>query len=505
MFVKRSSPAERPRSASPLWVRGALLGLVLAGLLLAPVLPVVAGDDDDDDGILYVRDDRAYLGVTIEEAWDDDDGGARITRIIDGSPADDAGLEKGDVIVEFDGRTIRGPRALSKAIERADAGERIEIRVKRDGRVRTFDAELVARGQMNRSYTFSGGQNSQEWAERMEAFGEKWADWGERFGEEWAEKFSDEDFAEQMEELGLEMGELGEELADVRVFGHGQSLVYDDGVAVICEDGDCETISSGSRPKLGVYLVETTEELRQHLGGGDDEGVLVSRVVEDSPAEEAGVQVGDLILSLDGSSVKSSRELRRALRDLAGETVDLEISRDGRVRRMSVSFPEAKSRGRGPRASLLLRERGDRVARLEAERLVRDQEAALRDARAEQRLALRRQVRDVNRAAVEQQAALRLDAERLRREVELQTEQVREESFRELAERRAVAELAARETELALREQRRALEETVREAELEAARLQIDRQREQRALQRELRRRERDQREEPETGVYRPL
>ncbi|NIS30982.1 MAG: PDZ domain-containing protein, partial [Actinobacteria bacterium] len=51
-----------------------------------------------------------------EEETDLDEGGARVTHVMDDSPADRAGLRRGDVIIGFNGKTIRGPAGLTKQI-----------------------------------------------------------------------------------------------------------------------------------------------------------------------------------------------------------------------------------------------------------------------------------------------------------------------------------------------------------------------------------------------------
>ena len=43
------------------------------------------------------------------------------------------------------------------------------------------------------------------------------------------------------------------------------------------------------RPLLGVQIVETTPELRAHLGGSADAGILVGKVMDEMPAKEAGM------------------------------------------------------------------------------------------------------------------------------------------------------------------------------------------------------------------------
>ena len=86
--------------------------------------------------------------------------------------------------------------------------------------------------------------------------------------------------------------------------------------------------------------MEATSELRQHLGGNDDAGVLVSKVLAGTPAEAAGVRVGDLIVSVGGQQVASTGDLRKALADKTGESFEVELIRDGRATRLEITIPD---------------------------------------------------------------------------------------------------------------------------------------------------------------------
>ncbi len=92
---------------------------------------------------------------------------------------------------------------------------------------------------------------------------------------------------------------------------------------------------------LGVELVNLNEPLRAHFGVPEGSGVLVSNVVDDSPAARAGVQVGDIITRFDGEDVTSSRKLTTMVRKAeAGDPADLEIWRDGKVETVSTTLDE---------------------------------------------------------------------------------------------------------------------------------------------------------------------
>ena len=96
---------------------------------------------------------------------------------------------------------------------------------------------------------------------------------------------------------------------------------------------------------LGVELTETTPELREHLGGPRDAGVLVSRIQEESPAAEAGLQVGDIVTAVDGETVESARDLRHAIASReAGAAVKIDLYRDGRAEQVTATLAKREPR-----------------------------------------------------------------------------------------------------------------------------------------------------------------
>ena len=103
-------------------------------------LTAVVGAGDPHGGALPVRGDPAassssgygpYLG-TIPDMTPADSG-VRLTGVRDGSPAQDAGIRKGDVIVEFAGKEITDLYAYSYALRDQAPGDEVEIVVVRDG------------------------------------------------------------------------------------------------------------------------------------------------------------------------------------------------------------------------------------------------------------------------------------------------------------------------------------------------------------------------------------
>jgi hypothetical protein len=81
---------------------------------------------------------------------------------------------------------------------------------------------------------------------------------------------------------------------------------------------------------LGIQLTDLTPELRRHFGVGEAAGVMIAKVLDNSPAESAGLQVGDIVTAIDGEGVSSSWHLASAVGALEGGTdVELEIWSQG--------------------------------------------------------------------------------------------------------------------------------------------------------------------------------
>src|SRR5690606_4633138 len=99
------------------------------------------------------------------------------------------------------------------------------------------------------------------------------------------------------------------------------------------------------RGQLGIGIQDITEDLRQafNLDNGQ-RGVLVTEVQKDSPAEQAGLKAGDVIVAVDGKPTRSSGELRSQISvHSVGERVTLGLLRDGRERKVRVEVGEPAS------------------------------------------------------------------------------------------------------------------------------------------------------------------
>ena len=94
-----------------------------------------------------------------------------------------------------------------------------------------------------------------------------------------------------------------------------------------------------SRGWLGVYIQEVTRELAESFGMDKPMGALVAKIMEDSPAKDSDVKVGDVILSFNGQEVQNSAALPPMVgRVRVGEKVNLKIMRDGKTKTVKVTI-----------------------------------------------------------------------------------------------------------------------------------------------------------------------
>jgi Do/DeqQ family serine protease len=108
-----------------------------------------------------------------------------------------------------------------------------------------------------------------------------------------------------------------------------------------------ELVANGKveHPFLGIQMLTLTPELKNELNSdpnsgiiiNQDQGVLIMRVVPNSPAENAGLRAGDVIEKVNGETVKASEQVQQAVnRERVGSQLNLELSRNGKPLNLNV-------------------------------------------------------------------------------------------------------------------------------------------------------------------------
>ncbi|MEM8552430.1 MAG: Do family serine endopeptidase [Pseudomonadota bacterium] len=148
-FIQIDAPINRGNSGGPTFnLRGNVVGVNTAiyspsggSVGIGFAIPASIAEDVIED----LKDDgnvtRGWLGVQIqpitaeiaESIGRSDELGALVTQPQNGSPADDAGVRAGDAIIAVDGTNVDGPRDLARTISGRAPGERVTLKVWRDG------------------------------------------------------------------------------------------------------------------------------------------------------------------------------------------------------------------------------------------------------------------------------------------------------------------------------------------------------------------------------------
>ncbi len=102
-----------------------------------------------------------------------------------------------------------------------------------------------------------------------------------------------------------------------------------------------QLIESGTvtRGYLGVYLQDISQLLADSLELPDSQGILISDVLDDSPAQAAGLQGGDVVRKMDGRSVNDTGAFRNEISSRRPDTdIELLIYRDGEKQTITVTI-----------------------------------------------------------------------------------------------------------------------------------------------------------------------
>lgn len=113
---------------------------------------------------------------------------------------------------------------------------------------------------------------------------------------------------------------------------------------IVIDDGDGERVIEhfeGPGVFLGIEIQSMSDDLREYFNAPRGVGVLVDRVMEDSPAEASGLRAGDVVIRVDGKDVSHHGDIMRALKGLEeGDRVAVVVVRDGSEKTFDVTLRE---------------------------------------------------------------------------------------------------------------------------------------------------------------------
>lgn len=268
-----------------------------------------------------------YLGVVLDDVTSEDvetldlpgEKGALVKRVVDGSPADSAGFRTDDVILKWAGESVFSAAELTRLVRETPPGREVRVRVFRDGGRTTLS---VAPGERRRA----GALRPQMPPEAKIRVRERLEDAQRRLeGLDHRPKCMN---LEHLEHLHEHMGEVGERMR--RAWEEASDSLRVHGFHF----GPGE-----ERARLGVRVRELTPQLADYFELGDRSGVLVASVRGGSAADEAGLQAGDVLLSVDGEVVADAGDAAGAVRGSSGE-IEIRVLRRGEERTLTANLPE---------------------------------------------------------------------------------------------------------------------------------------------------------------------
>jgi len=97
--------------------------------------------------------------------------------------------------------------------------------------------------------------------------------------------------------------------------------------------------ADGGGSWLGVETQEVTAEKAKELKLSAERGVVIGKVLEESPAAKAGLKDGDVVTEINGQRIEGAAQFRRMIREIpAGRTVQLSVWRDGHAQAVSATL-----------------------------------------------------------------------------------------------------------------------------------------------------------------------
>jgi len=94
---------------------------------------------------------------------------------------------------------------------------------------------------------------------------------------------------------------------------------------------------------LGVHCEDISDQLREYFNVKSDRGVLISEIVEESPAEKANLKAGDVIIAINDEDIWDAFNLTQTIQTFdPEEKVTVKIVRKGRVKKINVILGKRK-------------------------------------------------------------------------------------------------------------------------------------------------------------------
>jgi predicted metalloprotease with PDZ domain len=289
-------------------------------------------------GLGYTR--RAQLGVWVEPSEDED--GAYVTRVRDGGPAEVAGIQAGDVVLQVNGRSLLDPlddpeaeeglnvdeplaiQRFVRLVGELEPGEEATLEVRRDGERRTLTVTPERAEPRVMVFGSTNGSDMARSLRRLEGMERRAQRERERALQSWELRGDAPAVVWRFDqgEPGTGFRVFTDSLRAGEFRFRGEDPCFD-----IQADGPRGLALLGSGNCIdGVEFIELNEELGAYFDAS--RGVLVTDVAEEATL---GLRPGDVLLAVDGRAVEDPSHARRIIGSyLEDEEIRLRVMREGR-------------------------------------------------------------------------------------------------------------------------------------------------------------------------------
>ena len=226
--------------------------------------------------------------------------GVGITQVVKDSPAEKAGLKKDDVILRFEGDSVTSVRKLNRLVSEVARDQTVRLGISRGGGEQEISVTIAKRNDSINAMEHFKGLDKLQGLDKFQGF--------DRFRE-----------LEKAMPPGANVWKWE---------GQGPG-----------KDG--MVFAFGNHRRIGVSTMQLTKQLADYFGIGDGKGVLVTSVVDASPAAKAGLKAGDVITSIDGEKVEGAGDLARGINKKKEGDVTLTVIRNKNQRSITVTPNEA--------------------------------------------------------------------------------------------------------------------------------------------------------------------
>jgi serine protease Do len=252
-----------------------------------------------------------YLGVMLQDVSSSmakalqlgDKSGVMISEVVEDSPAHKAGLEDGDIILEFQGQPVGNFKALTEAVRQAKPGQTVDMVILHNGKKQSLKVEL---GERSDELTWVTGPDKKVMVFKGDG---------------------DEDFHVQMlKDVHEDMDKEHQVLIKKFYGGDDEELL----------------IIGNGRGFMGVQLDDISGQMAEYFEIEDGKGALITEVNEDSPAAKAGLRAGDVIVKIGDQAVDSAGSVHKAMAGTKPEQeVTVKVMRKGDSKSFKVTLGDA--------------------------------------------------------------------------------------------------------------------------------------------------------------------